>query len=216
MKQLNKPRNSIKQILIFTLILSAVAFVVGGFFFGQKEKLSNSGLNIFISPTPVNLLKTYKNTKYGFEFSYPARGIIQNDQNFQEGDCGNFIKETGNNIFVDNLFKIEIVNWSRTIDDYLIQRGAKNKYDFTPILNSNADEALEVTQIKKGLELVAVGYPPLMNILDIYKKGENIFLIEDLENKNNGGCISPKEVDRAKFPNFANQNWGVKDSFKFN
>lgn len=235
MKKFNKPRNPIKFVLIFVLILSVIAFVVGGFAIGQKEKSSNqfctqeakkcpdgswvsrTGPKCEFAPCPAPTinLKSYKNTKYGFELSYPAKGIIQNGTDFSEGECGNVIKETGNNILVDNLFKIQVVDWTKTIDDYLVGKGAKKIYEIKPIIGSNADEAIEIAGIKKGLEVTSVGYPPLMNIPYIYKKGDNLFQIIYFLHASNGGCINPKDLDHTKFPKFADQNWNVKDSFKF-
>lgn len=183
------------------------------------SKLSSTSISIVreITPTPATSinLKTYANTKYDFEFSYPAKGITQKGNKFSEVECGNAIKETNDLILVDNLFKIEILNWTKTIDDYLISKGAKKTYEFDQIPNTGADEAIKVKGIKKGLELVSVGYPALMNIQAIYKKGDNLFLIVNFEDASNVGCINPKDLDHTKYPKYANQKWNVIDSFRF-
>jgi len=222
-KQIKNEEKSPRLKIVLFLILGLGIFaglVFAGYKLGQKQVSSPQ-------PTPTSNpavnWKTYKNLKYGFELIYPAKGVIPDNScsqkggkcDYHEGECGKAIKETSDYILVDNLFKIQILDWPKSIDDYLIQRGAKNKYDFEQIQNSNADEAIKVVQIKKGLELVAVGYPPLMNISYLYKKSDRLFIIENFQDENNGGCINPKNLDHVKFPKFANQNWDVKDSFKF-
>lgn len=233
---------TLKYIILFTAFLTFVAFLVGGFVFGSKENFVNkktctmeakvcpdgtsvgrTGPNCEFAScpkvTPTPAFKTYKNDQYGFEFNYPIKGITQKGEEFTEVECGNAIKETKDGILVDNLFKIQIINFPKTIDDYLVQRGAKNTYEFEPILNSSADEAIKVVGIKKGMELVSVGYPPLMYVLYIYKKDDKIFLVVHEAHPPNPtipeGCINPKDLDHTKFPKFANDTWDVKDSFKF-
>lgn len=216
-------RNYIKYIFIFSGVLFLIAFLVGGFVLGnyQSKKIVLSKITPTLSPSPtlVSDFKIYKNTKYGFELKYPPKGITQKGEKFLEIECGNAIKENVDNIFVDNLFKIQIVDWNRTLDDYLIAKGAKNIYEFKPILNSGAEEAVEVVGIKKGLEVVSVGYPPLMYISYIYKNDNKIFLIVHEAHPPNqtieGGCINPEDLDTIKYSKYANQNWNISDSFKF-
>lgn len=169
------------------------------------------------SPTPTidPNLKTYTNIKYGFSFEIPIKGITQKGNEFSEIDCGNAIKETANPVLIDNLFKINILNWTQTIDDYLISKRAKDIYTFEQILNSNADEAVKVVSLKKGLEVASVGYPPLMHIQAIYKKDDNLFIIEDFVNPSNAGCINPNDLDHTKYSKYVDQNWNVLKSFKF-
>lgn len=163
--------------------------------------------------------KKYINKKYGFELTYPGKGVIQGEKNQYEGECGKEIKENAEGIFVDNFFQIKILDWKGSINDYIEQKGAKGKYELGEIADSNADEAIEVISIKKGLELSSVGYPPLMYVSGIYKKGNNLFIMihqaHPPEPMNPNGCLNPKDLDYTKYPKYANQAWDITKSIKF-
>ncbi|RJQ37281.1 hypothetical protein C4559_03870 [Candidatus Microgenomates bacterium] len=221
------PRQNSKYLIfifIFVLISTTIAFVIGGFVLAKKyaEKKLTVKISTIISsptPTPTPSFKKYENVKYGFELLYPAKGITEKENKFKEAECGNAIKETNDGILVDNFFLIRILNWQGTLDDYLVQKGAKNIYDFKKIETSNADEALEVIDLKKGLEVASIGYPPLMYISSLYKNNNMIFLFVHLPHPPNQtdpkGCLNPKDLDPNKFAKYVDQKWDIIQSFKF-
>ncbi|MCL5433298.1 MAG: hypothetical protein M1524_04265 [Patescibacteria group bacterium] len=175
------------------------------------------------TPTPTsvyNSWKTYKNEEYGFEFKYPPTGIIYGENTDEDKEtqkeCGKAIKEGDSEITVDNFYTIQVLNWTDTIDQYLLVKGAKDKYDFSEIKNSNADEAVKVGDIKQGLELTSVGYPPLMYIPAIYKYNNKLFVISQVQTpRNTGGCLHPILVDPAKYQDSKNEKWDIAKTFKF-
>lgn len=208
-----------KKFLIFVIVFFLILLITGCSYLilnsiNKTENIVSTLINL-PSPTPPFNLKTYTNTKYGFTFSYPAKGITQKGKDFLEVECGDTIKETTDLILVDNLFKIQILDWTKTIDDYLISKGAKKTYEVEQMNNTGADEAVKVLGIKKGLELVSVGYPALMNVSAIYKKGNRLFLIVNFEDASNAGCINPKDLDHTKYAKYVEQNWDISNSFKF-
>lgn len=228
------------------LILLVLALALGSIFYFGQQTLRN-----FTSPTqtaslavpqaeadnklpipspterPV-LWKTYHNTKYGFELAYPVRGVIHMDEQYQEGECGDKIKEkaqqTGRIIQtyvaettrVDNFFEIVVLDWNGTIEQYLGAIGAKEQYELNFFSGSLAEEAVEVVGLKKGAEY-AVGYPPLAYVSHIFRKGPHLFLVKNLLTHDDvGGCINPAVLDPVKYEKFVNQKWDLKASFKFN
>jgi len=231
----NKTPESIEQkkflpkSFIFLIVLPLL--LIGAFYFLQgkiKKQITQTPIAVN-TPTPTPpILKTYTNEKYGFEFTYPAKGIILIDDeevegpkvlNEVEGQCGNAIKENLGSILIDNFYEIKILDWKRTIDDYIVQKNAKKTYDFEPINNSNADEAVKVLGIKKGMELVSVGYPPLMYIEDIYKKDNKLFIFVHSSHPpkptNPNGCLNPEDINPIKYKKYVDQNWRIETSFKF-
>lgn len=167
----------------------------------------------------IPVLKTYSNLEYRFKVSYPLRGIIFTEDNLAEGICGQVIKEgesqNGHVIELDNIIKVEIINWKGTIDEYLASKWARNKYNLLPITGTGADEAIEVLGLKKEAES-AVNYSPLANIDQIYKKGSLLYKISlILIPKNQGGCINPAALDSAKYGYFKKQKWDLKKNIKF-
>lgn len=178
--------------------------------------VGRSGPNCEFSPCPtISPWKTYQNSQYGFELQYPAKGIVLGEKDNLAGGCGQSIKEQKGQILVDNFFEIKVIGGQKTVEDYLAGIGAKNQYNLESFITSGADEAVEVLGLKKGAEY-AVGYPPLVYVTYIFRKGSNIFLIKDfLHSENIGGCINPKVLDPVKYPEFANKDWDLKKSFKF-
>lgn len=169
-----------------------------------------------ITPSPW---KTYINNKYNFELAYPAKGITIKETEHQEGECGTYISEKSSGgeerILVDSFFEIKIISWEGTLEDYLRQKGAWDAYNFEQILNTGADEAVEVRGLKQEVSY-AVGYPPLRFITRIFKKGEKLFLIQDFHNAEYfGGCLNPKVLDPVKYTNIVNLEWDLKKNFKF-
>lgn len=216
------PKNIIILIILLLILIPTSLFLK----LNTKEEIKTQTKKpiIKVSPSPrpdpkADNFKTYVNTKFGFEFKYPAKGVIQKEKETAEGECGDSIKENADGILVDNFFQIKIMDWQGTIDDYLIQIGARNKYELETIEASNADEAIKVISIKKGLELSSIGFPPLMYVSNIYKKDTNLFIImhktHPPEPINLNGCLNPKDLDFTKYPQYANQIWDVAASFKF-
>lgn len=199
------------------LLIAVVIVLIGGVYcFTRPVKPVFLQPQILPTPTP-SPWKTYINQKYGFSFTYPKEGVIWQEKGYQEGECGQAISEEKDQLFLDNFYKIQIVSWEGTVDDYLISRGAKNQYNIEPLEGSGADEAIKVLNLKKGSEY-AVGYPPLVYIDYIYKAspGDFIFLITNFPSPTNkGGCIHPKVLDPAKYAKYINQGWDFGKNFKF-
>lgn len=205
-----------KLIVAIVFFLLAIPAIIYSFFLLQQGKnpISPSFLTIksLPTPTPINFWKTYINEKYGFTLSYPAKGIVQGEKETFEGECGKAIKETTHEITFDNFFAIKIIAWKDSIDNYLISRGAKNQYEFEKILTANADEAVKVGNLKKGVEY-AIGYPPLMYISHLFKKADRLFLFVDLQNPSNiGGCLPFSSLDPLKLKNLKPD---IQKTFKF-
>lgn len=166
-------------------------------------------------PTPKPEWKTYTNDKYGFSLKYPASGMVLTEEGLIAGECGNAIKEEGKLIKVDNFFNIKIIENFATIDSYLVSVGAKTQYDTQTFTAPGADESIEVIGLKKGSEY-AVGFPPLVYISHIYRKGDKIFLIKDLEHPTNlGGCSEWRFLDPVKHAHLKDIKWGQIKQLKF-
>lgn len=180
------------------------------------------------TPTPVPLWKTYINTKYNFQLIYPRQGMLWAEDAYQAGECGNAIKENAQQsnriltsfvqevIQFDSFFEILVLQGPETVDDYINQIGAKDKYDIFSFTGTGADEAVEVSGLKKDAEY-AVGYPPLTYISHIFRKGEQLFLVKHFFNPHNlGGCIDPALLDPVAHSHLQIKDWDLKQSFKFN
>lgn len=169
-----------------------------------------------LSPTPtLSSWQTYNNTQYNFELTYPKKGVVVKEAGYEEGECGDSITETAEKIIVDSFFEIKIIPWQGSLDEYLQQKGALDAYDFEQILDSGADEGIEVLGLKQDVSY-AVGYPPLRFISHLFKKGDKIFLVEDFHKSEYfGGCLNPKTLDPVKYAQFIDLKWDLNKSFKF-
>lgn len=169
-----------------------------------------------ISP-PASPWKTYTNNILGFDITYPRVGVVVTEEGYQQGECGLAIKESSKEtILIDNFYKIKTVDWEGTLDEYLVKAGAKNSYETAPLEGSGAEEAVELLRLKEGFE-IAVGYPPLAFTKAVFKKGDNIYLMQTFNVVNNfGGCILPATADPTQFSDYHKLDWNILTSIKFN
>lgn len=211
--------------LILIIIIVVLLLLAGGFWFlSQNKSTANivspvtKQLNALApSPTP-SIWNTFTDQEYGFEVTYPKVGVIVNEDGFTQGVCGNAIKTNQkgvNNIIIDNFFGIKIVPWEGSIAAYMKSQAAANKYNIQVINGSGADEAIALKGLKQNVEY-ARGYPPLAYVVALYKKGDNLFLMQTFQNPGNfGGCIDPSLADAALYPDIAKQKWNMVESLKF-
>lgn len=207
--------------LVIFLVIPAIV-LLGAIFYWYRPTYVQNNLTtaqVLSTPTP-SPWKTYSNDQYGFEITYPAEGVVLSEDRMQLGECGNAIKldtnkSYGNSLQVDNFFWIKIVNWDKSISDYMKEEGAVGKYNVKLISGSGADEAIALEGLKKNVEY-ARGFPPLVYVSSLYKKNDNLFLLQSFPNPTNqGGCISPYTANPTEFPNIAGKDWDVATSLKF-
>lgn len=135
-------------------------------------------------PTPPSAgFNTYKNENYNLLIEYPKAGI--NRLNERVG-CGSFI-ERNEEIIIDNLIRAQVLEWDRTLGEYLVSQGAQNMYHVSPIIDSGATQALTLEGLKKDHE--AHYSPPLSDVSSIYLKDNKLFLISQSEQIINEGCV---------------------------
>lgn len=173
-------------------------------------------IQIAVPAPTVNPWKTYQNNKYGFEITYPASGVVLGEGNYSLGKCGTKIMDVDNKtILFDNFFEIKIIDWSKSISDYMKQQGAGNIYNTKVVDNFGADEGIVLEGLKPKVEY-ARGFPPLAYTLSIYKKGSKLFILQSVQNpKNIGGCMNPSIVNPIDYPEVASQKWNMATSLKF-
>lgn len=183
--------------------------------FVNNRKLTELSQKLIGKKIEAAKWKTYQNSQFGFELTYPAYGIVLEEKDNTEGECGQSIKEQKGQILVDNFFEVKVMEGQKSVEDYLESVGARDQYNLESFPGLGADEAVEVLGLKKGAEY-AVGYPPLVYVTHIFRKGDRIFLIKDfLHSENIGGCINPKVLDPVRYPQFDNKDWDLKRSFVF-
>lgn len=180
-----------------------------------------------VQPTP-SPWKIYQNTKYNFKLSYPKIGERWIKDEYLKGECGQSIKEgqlkgsvphwlVKEVIKVDNFFEIKVVKNQESINSYLKIFGADREYDLEEVKIFGADEAQRVIGLKKGAKY-AVGFPPLVYVSHVIRKGENLFLIVDLEHPDNeGGCVAERFLDPVKYEYLKPiwEIWNPAVSFQF-
>jgi hypothetical protein len=220
---ISKPRPKLlKWILIATGALILVVIIGGATYLLVKNSTSKNQIDSSkpikrLSPTPTPmptpLTKTYVNYNYAFQIIYPAKGDIQTANGTIKGECGNAISEiitpyAKDTVTIDNFLQIVVVDWSRSINEYLVRQNADSFYTTSPIASTSADEAVSLKLNDNWRSLTTSLTPPLASTINIYKKGNNLFLLNTLpENNNINGCI-PKNVD------FVKNYWG-SDNFQF-
>jgi len=210
--------------IILVLVVLLILAVLGGVYLWKNQSNNKLSLPVKVpiealalpTPTPTpSSWKTYKNNQYGFELIYPKEGVIVTDKGNIEGECGQSIKESGGKIDVDNVFQVKIMDWSGTIQDYLISKGAGKIYNTEVIEGTGADEGMYLVELKKDFE-IAVGYPPLLYVKYLFKKGNNLIIVSTfLHPENMGGCINPEVIDPIKYKKYLDLGWDPKNSFKF-
>ncbi|MDO8570764.1 MAG: hypothetical protein Q7R97_04235 [Candidatus Daviesbacteria bacterium] len=212
------PKGFAHLIVLVGIVLLIVA-VLGVWFFTKQPTNSpaiSQITSIKSTPTPTpSPWKIYKNDKYGLEITYPRNGVILSEKGYQEGECGKAIGEENGKIDVDNFFEVKIIPWTGTIADYLVSKGAGKIYNTEIIEGTGSDEGIHLVGLKKDFE-VAVGYPPLLYVKYLFKKGDNIYIVSTfLHPENIGGCINPEVIDPIKYKKYLDQGWDQKNSFKF-
>lgn len=211
----------IAHIFLILIIIVVIVFGIVGYLFFKQTQLSTNvkGVNLIPKATPTSApspWKIYENEKYKFKITYPRVGAIWNEGELNEGECGNAIKEDNEVILVDNFYKLKKTPFEGTLEEYLTSQRAANAYEREAIVESGADEAIKLLGLKNGFE-VAVGFPPLAYVKAIFKKGDSVFLIQEIVHNpsNAGGCVQPAVVDPTKYPEISNQNWDIVTNFKF-
>lgn len=210
-------------LIILVVIILLILIALGGFYFWNKSanKLPapKVPINVLVSPTPTptpSPWKTYVNEKYGFQVTYPKTGVILTEKSYIEGECGTAIKEIKPGIIdVDNFFQVKIIDWKGTIADYLVSQRAGDIYNTEVIEGSGADEGIYLVGLKKDFE-TAVGYPPLLYVKYLFKKGNNLVIVSTfLHPENLGGCINPEVLDPSKYAKYTNSGWDQKIVLNF-
>lgn len=199
-------------LLLFFIIAGLSGFLVYSI---QPKSEPILALPQIVKPTSTpSPWKTYSDPA-GFTLTYPRVGAVVEEHKYVLAECGNKIKTEGGILLVDNFYKIKTVDWTGTLEDYLIQAGAKNAYETKVLEGSGADEAVELLRLKEEFE-IAVGYPPLAFTKAVYKKGDQIYLMQTYNVINNfGGCILPEIADPARFADYHKLNWDITQSLKF-
>jgi len=206
-------------LLFLAIIVIQILFLAAKNSTSTKKTVLPPQTAKIVTPTPAqkNTLETksYTNLKYGFQVTYPAQGQVLTDRGIVSGQCGNAIREvsdqyTKEGILIDNFFEVVILDWYQSVNEYLKSQNAGNFYNLNLIATSSAqaDEAYNLVLKNNWQSLTSSPTPPLPNTINIYKKGNKIFLLNALyENVSLGGCINPDN-------NFVRNFWG-SDNFKF-
>ena len=168
------------------------------------------------SPSPATTnLNLYTSDKYRFTLEYPRVGL---DPNQNLIDCGKFISENSslfapdNSLVVDNIALIEVINWNKSIDEYISSQGATGIYNTSKILSSGADNAIKIDGIKTAW--TGEGYAPMAYVADIFQKDGKLFITQNQQNFINNGCIAPKDLNAA--PTSVDKTWRIEDHLRFN
>ncbi|QQG43664.1 MAG: hypothetical protein HYW45_01440 [Candidatus Daviesbacteria bacterium] len=201
-------------LLLFVIFAGLSGFLIYSI---QPKSESTPALAQILNPTPSptpSPWQTYSDPA-GFSLTYPREGVVVEEHDYSWGECGKEVKNKDGLLLVDNFYKIKTVEWAGTLDDYLIQVGAKDSYETKSLEGSGADEALVLLRLKEGFE-IAVGYPPLAFTKAVFKKGEQVYLMQIFNVVNNfGGCILPGIADPVRFNNYHQFNWDIIHSLKF-
>ncbi len=188
--------------------------------------------------------KTYTNSQYGFQITYPSEGIVMSNGCFglDSKQCTYNLNTCGNDIHfddqyqpvndrllvVDNFFSVWITPISMSLSDYIKQMDPQQVYVYQTITGSNADEAVQIIGLKPSVQLN--GPPPFPYIFSLYKKGNDLFSIRKLQNDGGvGGCVIgcswPQQIGEQSSYNVSQQqcssvqqqfvSWNIPLSFKF-
>lgn len=212
--------------LVLGLVLIILVAVVGYFYWQSSQNVNVKGVankkstvsEIFkTAPTPTpSPWKTYENKDNNFQITYPRKGVTWNKQGYTEGECGLAIREEKGGVTLDNFYRVKVLPYQESLDEYLTSQRGKSAYEMEVIADSGADEATKLLRLKPDFE-IAVGYPPLFYIKAVFKKGDRIYLLQEIVHNptNEGGCVQPSVVDPTQYPDFAKQEWDLVKSIKF-
>lgn len=216
-----KEQKGFGAIFAILIIVAVFSLITVLFFYIQKTQSPTNIAGVNSIPETVSTpspspWKTYENQEYRFKITYPRVGVVWDEGNLSEGECGNSIKIEKGNILVDNFYVVKVVFWNETLEGYLQSKGAANAYETETLASSGADEAVRLLRLKPGFE-IAVGYPPLVYVKAVFKKGDQIFLMQEIVHNptNIGGCTQPSVVDPTKYGEIAKQTFDITTSLKF-
>jgi hypothetical protein len=199
------------------IILVLIAIAAAGYFGFTHLKTSI----VKFTPTPTSSStpsadstanwKTYTNTKYGFQLTYPANGISDTKN---EIACGNHVTEKvdstlGNYIEFDGFFVIRIIPWQKIINDYISEQQATGLYNLESITGTGAVEAVAIKGLKNNWD--QEGYPPMAYDEFIYRTDNQLFIIMGRQDPGTG-CNPFNKSGSSLTP----VEWDIAKSFKFN
>lgn len=209
--------------IVLLLVLVAVSVATYFIFKVEETKVTQARqASIKNSPSPYpspSPWKVYTDEINSFSITYPRTGVVLNQDEKNKGECGNsIIADSGintDNVLVDNFFEIRVIKWNGSIEDYMKSQGATKAYDTHKVEGTNAQEALALDGLAKGVEY-ARGYPPLMYVKALYLDQGKLYLMKTVQNPVNfGGCIPPHMADPSQYPDITRTKWDMTSSIKF-
>lgn len=216
--------SSLSLLIIIVLVIFLVG--IGTWYYVRVKNIPTTAITPAsiisqVTPKPTatpSSWKTYRNVDFNLDITYPAKGVITEKEDTFEGECGNAIKIDSVNkniLLVDNFYKIKRIDWDGNIESYLMSQGAAKVYDTHIVTGTNADEALALDNLAKGVEY-AVGMPPLSFVKAIFKKGSSLYVVSLFQyHTNYGGCTDPLTLAPDLHPEITKLKWDITTSLKF-